>query len=156
MRWDEIRSNGNKGWKFSSVYRSASPSVCLSVTPGGICIFCTSYHIISCEILPFLPLTKALLFQGNAISHRACFACLFTCFIGFRSRPVPSCIVSSRLGIEWDGPVGELNDAEMPRASPWIWVYFLATVLLTIAIQTFWALSNKAKEKEILHASRLD
>lgn len=48
------------------------------------------------------------------------------------------------------------GDADTPRASPWIWIYVLATGFLNIVIQTVWALLSKAKLKEIRDASRMD
>lgn len=45
------------------------------------------------------------------------------------------------------------DDAGKTHTSPWIWIYVLATVFLTIVIQTFWAMLSKAKEKEIPDAS---
>ena len=48
------------------------------------------------------------------------------------------------------------GDADVPRTSPWIWIYVLATGFLTIVIQTVWALLRKAKLKEIGDASRMD
>lgn len=35
------------------------------------------------------------------------------------------------------------------RVSPWIWIYFLATILLTGVIQTSWALLSKVKERKL-------
>ena len=45
------------------------------------------------------------------------------------------------------------NGANEAHTSPWIWVYVLTTVLLTIVIHTVWALLSKAKQKEIPDAS---
>ena len=45
------------------------------------------------------------------------------------------------------------GDADTPRTSPWIWIYVLATVFLTIVIQTVWAILSKAKLKQLEESS---
>ena len=45
------------------------------------------------------------------------------------------------------------GDADAPRTSPWIWIYVLATVFLTIVIQTVWAILSKAKLKQLEESS---
>lgn len=40
-------------------------------------------------------------------------------------------------------------DGDKPRASPWIWIYIIVTIMLTVGIQTTWAIMSEKKEKGI-------
>ncbi|KAH6653381.1 hypothetical protein BKA67DRAFT_318626 [Truncatella angustata] len=47
-------------------------------------------------------------------------------------------------------------DAERPRVSPWTWLYFLITAVLTIAIQLAWAVLSKRKSARIIRGISVD
>jgi hypothetical protein len=36
------------------------------------------------------------------------------------------------------------------KVSPWIWLYALVTVSLTVAIQVIWGIVSKRKEKQVM------
>lgn len=39
---------------------------------------------------------------------------------------------------------------DKPQVSPWIWIYIIVTIILTVIIQTTWAIISKKKEKGII------
>ncbi|PQE31549.1 Mg2+ transporter -like Zinc transport protein [Rutstroemia sp. NJR-2017a WRK4] len=47
-------------------------------------------------------------------------------------------------------------DSASPKASPWIWIYFVITGLLTVIIQTIWALMSHRSQTKLPSSSDVD